>query len=119
MDECTFEGCTNGVHVKKLGLCAGHYAQNRRGKELSVLQEQKRKPNETYCLKCNTQKAREDFYLRTNGRLQHACIECLKATAQARRDRIAEALKRLKAIEQNNGQLKEGVQNAKRAMEEH
>lgn len=95
--KCAYEPCER--EAKSLGLCVGHYQQKRRGKELAPLQEKKRKPNESYCMQCDTQKAREDFYLRPNGKLQNECRDCMRGRAKARRERAAEAIRRLEALE--------------------
>lgn len=98
MEECKFEGCSNAAKSK--GLCIGHYQQQWRGKALTPLQEHKRRPNESFCLQCNTQKAREDFYFKTNGRtLQNECKDCMKARAKRNRDETKKKLDRLAALE--------------------
>lgn len=86
--ECQYEPCDRDVIAK--GLCMTHYQQRRRGKELAPIQEPRRKPNESYCLTCDTQKAREDFYIRPNGRLQNECKACvIKRVNERRRKRQA------------------------------
>jgi hypothetical protein len=95
--ECSFTGCTRPVHTKRSGLCVGHYGQQRRGTQLRPLTVQRRRPNQTFCLQCSTQKAREDFSARVSG-LQLACKVCQREDAQARRDQT-------RASEPQNGDL--------------
>lgn len=99
---CIFEGCHKPVYVQKFSLCSGHYQQQHRGQALRPLMHQDRptkKAIETQCSTCKVIKAREDFYLRTNGTLQSECKVCMGKRNNDRQKKAREALRRLEALE--------------------
>lgn len=93
MKQCAFETCDRDA--KSLGLCAGHYGQQHLGKPLTPLKPYQRfaqpTPTTKICTKCLTVKNVADFYVRTTGRLQSQCKECMIAAAirRQREDRDA------------------------------
>ena len=88
MNECTFEGCTREVHIKKDGLCRRHYFQKWSGKDLTPVRtytQRKQAPaGYLHCTGCDTFKKEDDFYARANGKPQQRCKRCtIKANREA------------------------------------
>ena len=100
MNECRFEGCTRPVHVKKCGLCRGHYQQQWAGKELTPLLTRHRftaPAGYKVCTACLKVKTVDEFYLRPeNNKPRSRCKDCLIAEhSEDQRNR----LERVKALE--------------------
>lgn len=93
---CKFEECGREVIAK--GLCPTHYQQQRRGGPLKPIRVPADRPNETYCLTCQTQKTREDFYLRVDGRLQSECSICMRTRSNEKRREAQRALKLVREL---------------------
>jgi hypothetical protein len=93
---CEFEQCDREVIAK--GLCPTHYQQQRRGGPLKPIRVPVDRPNETYCRTCQTQKTREDFYLRVDGRLQSECSLCMRTRSNAKRREAQRAVKLVREL---------------------
>lgn len=93
---CSFEQCDRKVIAK--GLCPTHYQQQRRGGPLKPIRVPVDRPNDTYCRTCQTQKTREDFYLRVDGRLQSECSVCQRKRSSGRRREEREAVKLVREL---------------------
>lgn len=84
MKVCDFEGCGREVVAK--GLCMGHYAQGRAGRELRPIRT--RMPiidGQKVCTICKVMKPLKDFYKRSKGSTrQGQCKACWLARARAK-----------------------------------
>lgn len=79
--ECDFEGCD--LLAVARGLCNGHYHQVLAGKELKPLKRYGFQA-EKLCPTCDEVKKRDEFYIKSTGRLQTECKVCLKKRTKAR-----------------------------------
>lgn len=80
---CSGPQCTRPIFIQKVGLCKSHYQQHWAGKPLTVLRRLvKRKPAPAgylHCTRCDNFKREDQFYMRSTGKPQQHCKECMIA----------------------------------------